>query len=135
MDTGLLLFSDSPLSLTIIFPWRYKLPLGVIILVLALYLARTGMKIVFGEVTEKPGVIRKGPFRFVRHPIYLSEILFYLGLLMFRTSLAAAFIWILAIVFFVYIARYEEKLLLARFGEDYRAYMREVGMYLPRLWK
>jgi protein-S-isoprenylcysteine O-methyltransferase Ste14 len=116
-------------------PLAVQVPLGVIFLALALYMARTGMKIVFGEVPETQGVIRKGPFRLVRHPIYLSEILFYLGLLMFRTSLAAAVIWILAIIFFVYIAKYEEKLLLARFGEDYKAYMRDVGMYLPKLWK
>jgi protein-S-isoprenylcysteine O-methyltransferase Ste14 len=116
-------------------PLAVQISLGVIFLALALYIARSGMNIVFSEVRETPGVIRKGAFKFVRHPIYLSEILFYLGLLMFRTSLAAAFIWILAIVFFVFIAKYEEKLLLARFGEDYRAYMRDVGMYFPRLWK
>ncbi|MHB8105202.1 MAG: methyltransferase family protein [Dehalococcoidales bacterium] len=116
-------------------PLWVQIPLGVILLALALYLARTGMKIVFGEVPATPGVIKKGPFKLVRHPIYLSEILFYLGLLVFRTSLAAVFIWILAIVFFVFIARYEEKLLLARFGDDYKAYMKDVGMYLPRLWK
>ncbi len=116
-------------------PLAVQIPLGVIILALAVYLARAGMNIVFGEVQETPSVIRKGPFRFVRHPVYLSEILLYLALLMFRTSVAATFIWILAIFFFVFIAKYEEKLLLARFGEDYRAYMRDVGMYLPRLWK
>jgi protein-S-isoprenylcysteine O-methyltransferase Ste14 len=116
-------------------PLAVQVPLGVIALAFALYMARAGMKIVFGEVQETPGVIRKGAFKLVRHPIYLSEILFYLGLLMFRTSLAALAVWIVAIVFFVFIAKYEEKLLLKRFGEDYRAYMKDVGMYFPRLWK
>jgi protein-S-isoprenylcysteine O-methyltransferase Ste14 len=116
-------------------PLAVQLTLGVILVLAAFSLARAGMKTVFGEVRETPVVIRQGPFRFIRHPIYLSEIMFYLGLLMFRTSLAAAFVWILAIVFFVVIARYEEKLLLARFGDDYRQYMKDVGMFLPRLAK
>jgi protein-S-isoprenylcysteine O-methyltransferase Ste14 len=56
-------------------------------------------------------------------------------LLFFRTSLAAALVWIIAIVFLHYISRYEEKLLLARFGDDYKQYMKDVPMYFPRLWK
>lgn len=69
----------------------------------------------------------------VRHPIYNSEILFYLGLLLIRTSLAAAAVWIIAIGFLHYISKYEEKLLLARFGDDYKQYMKDVPMYFPKL--
>ena len=116
-------------------PFAVQITLGVIILSLALYMAWAGMNIVFGEVRETPGVIRKGVFNVVRHPIYISAILFYLGLLLIRTSLAAAVIWIIAIVFLHYISRYEEKLLLARFGEDYRQYMKDVPMYFPKLWR
>jgi protein-S-isoprenylcysteine O-methyltransferase Ste14 len=114
-------------------PLAAQIPLGVIFLALALYMARAGMNIVFNEVPETPGVIRKGVFGLVRHPIYNSEILFYLGLLLLRTSLAALVIWIIGIVFLHYISKYEEKLLLARFGDDYRQYMRDVPMYFPRL--
>ena len=35
--------------------------------------------------------------------------------------------------FLYYLSRYEEKLLLKRFGDGYRTYMREVGMWTPRL--
>jgi protein-S-isoprenylcysteine O-methyltransferase Ste14 len=91
------------------------------------------MTIVFNEVRETPGVMRKGVFGVVRHPIYYSEILLYLGLLLLRTSLAAAVIWIIAIGFLHFISRYEEKLLVERFGDDYRQYMKDVPMYFPRL--
>jgi protein-S-isoprenylcysteine O-methyltransferase Ste14 len=122
------------------FPNRYvspvvRVPLGVILLVLSGYLAGTGMSIVFGEKREKSGVIRKGVFNVVRHPIYLSEILLYLGLLMLSVSLAAAAVWVVAIGFLHYISLYEERLLLARFGEEYEQYMREVPMWIPRLGK
>ena len=81
-------------------PLPVQIILGVIFLAAAFYLARAGMKTVFGEVREKPGVIRQGVFSLARHPIYLSEILLYLGLLFFRTSLAAAFVWLIAIRLF-----------------------------------
>ena len=108
---------------------------GVVLLVLSGYLARTGLSIVFGENKEKPGVINKGVFSVVRHPVYLSEILLYLGLLMLSISLAAAVVLVIAIVFLHYISRYEERLLLARFGKEYEQYMREVPMWIPRLRK
>jgi len=116
-------------------PLGVRIPFGVLLLILSGYLAKTGLSIVFGERREKPCVIRKSVFNVVRHPIYLSEILLYLGLLMLSISLAAVFVWVIAILFLYYISRYEERLLLARFGEDYEQYMREVPMLIPRLRK
>jgi len=112
-----------------------RIPSGVLLFILSGYLAKTGLAIVFGDRREKPAVIRKSVFGVVRHPVYLSEILFYLGLLMLSLSLAAAGVWGVTIVFLHHISKYEEKLLLARFGEDYAKYMREVPMWFPRLWK
>jgi len=42
---------------------------------------------------------------------------------------------VITILFLHYISKYEEKLLLSRFGEDYTKYMKEVPMWLPRFWK
>ncbi|HCK99277.1 MAG TPA: hypothetical protein DHW42_04130 [Candidatus Marinimicrobia bacterium] len=116
-------------------PNGFRTPCGIILLVLSGYLAKTGLSIVFGEEREKPGVIRKGVFGVIRHPVYMSEILLYLGFLMLSISLAAALMWIIAIVFLHYISRHEEKLLLERFGKEYEQYMREVPMWIPRLRK
>jgi len=54
---------------------------------------------------------------------------------MLSISLAAAVVWIIAIGFLNYISRYEERLLLARFGQEYKEYIREVPMWIPRLRK
>ena len=116
-------------------PLWVRVPLGCVVLVVAGYLARTGLAIVFGEKRKVPGVIREGVFSRVRHPIYLSEILLYSGCLMLSLSLAAAGVLLAAIAFLHYISRHEERLLLARFGEDYERYMREVPMWIPRLRK
>ncbi len=116
-------------------PLAVRIPLGVVLLAVSGYLATTGLSIVFGEKREEPGVIRKSVFGIIRHPIYLSEIVLYLGFLMMSLSLAATLVWGIAIMFLHHISRYEEKLLLARFGDEYAQYMREVPMWVPRLWK
>ncbi len=116
-------------------PQVIRITLGIIVLVLAGILAKKGMSIVFGEKRETPGVIRKSIFNIVRHPIYLSEILLYLGLLLLSISLAAAVVWIITMGFLHTISRHEERLLLERFGEEYEQYMKEVPMWIPHLRK
>lgn len=116
-----------------IVPSAVRLVAGIIVMILAGYLSMNGMKKVFGEVRDKPEVIRKGVFAIVRHPIYLGEILLYMGLLLFSLSVASMIVWLLAIIFLYYISRYEEKILLDYFGEEYRTYMTEVPMWLPKI--
>ena len=116
-------------------PLGFRLPFGVVLLIISGYLAQTGLSIVFGEKRDNPIVIRKSVFNVVRHPIYLSEILLYCGLLILSISLAGFVVLLMAIVFLHYISRYEERLLLARFGQEYIKYMQEVPMWIPRLRK
>jgi len=73
--------------------------LAVLLLIGSGYLAKKGLAIVFGEKIEKPAVIRKSVFGIVRHPIYLSEILFFPGFLGLSLSLAATAVWVVAVVF------------------------------------
>jgi protein-S-isoprenylcysteine O-methyltransferase Ste14 len=116
-------------------PNSIRFSLGIVFLSLSAFLATKGLSIVFGEKRQNPGVIRKSAFGIIRHPIYLSEILLYLGLLMLSLSLAAALILGIAILFLHYIAKYEETLCLMRYGEEYKRYMRDVPMLVPRFWK
>jgi protein-S-isoprenylcysteine O-methyltransferase Ste14 len=109
-------------------------PLGIAILIVSGYLAAAGLYIVFVQKREQAEVIRKNVFSIVRHPIYLSEILLYFGLLMFKVTLTAVLVWGIAILFLHRISRYEEKLLLRRFGKEYAEYMQRVPMWLPKFW-
>jgi protein-S-isoprenylcysteine O-methyltransferase Ste14 len=114
-------------------PALARKPIGVVLLCASAYCAWSGLSIVFGEVRQNPSVIRKGVFGVVRHPIYLSEVLLYLGLLMLHLSLSAGVVWIGASGFLYYLSRHEERLLLKRFGEEYESYIRDVGMWIPRV--
>jgi protein-S-isoprenylcysteine O-methyltransferase Ste14 len=46
-------------------------------------------------------------------------------------SLASAVLLLVIIVFYRFISRYEEKLLIERFGDEYREYMKKVPMLFP----
>lgn len=116
-------------------PFPVRIALGAALTVVSGYLAKTSLAIVFGEQRETPHVIRKSVYGVVRHPMYLSEIVLYLGLLLMSISLAAALVWAVAILFLRHISLYEERLLLARFGEEYERYVREVPMLIPRFGK
>ena len=120
-------------STIICVPLFVKIPLSVVILFSAGYLARAGLNTVFGEIREDPSVVRKGVFGIVRHPIYLGAILFYLGLLVLTFSIIALVIWILIIAFHYFIAKHEERLLLEKFGNEYEEYKKEVPMLVPRI--
>jgi protein-S-isoprenylcysteine O-methyltransferase Ste14 len=111
--------------------WYFRFIPGIILLIISGYLARAGLRIVFGEKRETPGVITEGVFSIVRHPIYLGCILFYPGLICFTLSLSSVAVWILIILFYWFISRHEEKLLLQKFGKEYEDYMNRVPMLLP----
>ena len=113
-------------------PLWLQIVLGTILLVLSAYLARTGMNLVFSEERSEAVVIRKSVFNHVRHPVYLGELLLYLGLIILSPSLAAAVVLLITFAFLHYVARYEENLLLGHFGDEYRQYMNDVPMWLPR---
>jgi protein-S-isoprenylcysteine O-methyltransferase Ste14 len=77
-------------------------------------------------------LVTGGPYRWVRHPFYVSMTLLLLG-----NSLATANWAILAggtllMTLIVIRASTEERLLIARFGDSYRDYMARTGRFLPR---
>jgi protein-S-isoprenylcysteine O-methyltransferase Ste14 len=114
-------------------PLNIRISLAIFILIIAGYLAKKGLTAVFAEVREKPIVIRNGVFSVVRHPIYLGAILFYLSLLAVFFSTVALFVWVVIILFYIYLCKHEEKLLIEKFGSDYEQYKLETPMLLPRL--
>ncbi len=112
-------------------PNYIRVPIALIVLVISGLLAWTGLKIVFRETRDEPQVITTGVFSIVRHPIYLGSILLYLGFILLSLSLLSFLVWILIIVFYYMISRYEEKLLIQRFGSAYEEYKKKVPMLFP----
>ncbi len=114
-------------------PLYIRIPIAIVILTITGILARQGLTIVFAEVREEPDIIRKGVFSVVRHPVYLSAILFYLSLLAVSFSILAALIWVTIILFYIYLCKHEEELFIEKYGSDYKQYKKETPMLLPTI--
>ena len=107
-------------------PLYIRICLGTLLLVLGGIIARKTMKMVFGEIRDPPRVIQEGIYGFCRHPMYLSALLVYVALFLYSWSLIALGVFLGALLFYSYIARYEEHLLVTHFGDSYRQYQAKV---------
>lgn len=113
-----------------------SLYLRLLILGLALLAAVCLVKsghVVVSHHRRPASLLTSGAFRCVRHPLYLASILTYLGLTVSTLSLFSLALLVGIFVFHNYIASYEEKLLEARFGEEYRNYRKRTGKWVPRI--
>jgi len=81
-------------------------------------------------------LIISGPFAYVRNPLYVGNILLYLGLGIMSFALFP-YLQIIAIIFFLiqyyFIVSEEEKYLLEKFKDDYKDYCKNVRAFFPRL--
>jgi protein-S-isoprenylcysteine O-methyltransferase Ste14 len=85
-------------------------------------------------VGQGTGLVTTGPYRLVRHPIYLGLVLLAAGEALAFGSWPALIIVLSGIVpTFAWRAHAEEALLSQTFGESYALYRKQVGMMTPRL--
>lgn len=49
-------------------------------------------------------------------------------------SIASAVFWMLIIAFYIFICKYEERILTEEFGKDYLEYKKKTGMLFPKLF-
>jgi protein-S-isoprenylcysteine O-methyltransferase Ste14 len=113
-------------------PLVVRLLLLTLVLGTSIYLVKSG-HVVISHPERPTAVVTTGAFRYVRHPIYLGTLLFYLGLSLATASLLSLAVTVPIFCFYNYIASYEEHLLQARFGDEYRRYKRRTGKWAPRL--
>ncbi len=86
------------------------------------------------EVHEGHVVVRRGPYRVVRHPVYVGMAVHLAGACIASGNLVLTFGVLLVGYPLLYLrARAEERLLRAELGPAYDAYAREVGMFVPLL--
>jgi protein-S-isoprenylcysteine O-methyltransferase Ste14 len=83
-------------------------------------------------------LVISGPFAHVRNPLYVGNILMYLGLGIMSMSLFP-YLQIVAILFFIvqyqFIVKEEEGFLIKKFGNDYQKYLQNVPRFFPRATK
>ena len=84
---------------------------------------------------EKTALVAVGPYRFVRHPLYLFQIVMLVGVLFLLPTVLSLFILGLHFGCVRVKAADEESYLLGMHGEGYRAYQGRTGRLLPKLGK
>jgi protein-S-isoprenylcysteine O-methyltransferase Ste14 len=77
-------------------------------------------------------LLRTGPYRVTRNPIYAGEAVVWLGWAFYYGSTAVWAGLAVVCVALAKVVRWEERRLLERFGEDYRAYLEAVPRWLVR---
>ena len=117
-----------------------KIPLVIRLIILgaafapAFYLFKSGHVVVSGD-QRGTEVVSTGAFRYVRHPLYLGSFLIYCSMTVSTASLFCITLLVLIALFYNYIAGYEEKLLEEKLGQDYIAYKKKTGKWVPHLGK
>lgn len=85
------------------------------------------------HVREKHTLSTSGPYKWVRHPMYTVLFMHFLGILFLTENLLIGGA-IISVFIFVISKRLknEEKLMLDTFGEEYRQYMSQTGLFFPK---
>ncbi len=89
-----------------------------------------------GEITIKENheLIRSGPYRTVRHPIYSALLTMYAGTAIVSGQVHALIGLLLAIIAYLRKTRMEEANLVNAFGANYDVYRKETWALLPGLY-
>ncbi len=107
---------------------------GIFLAVQAIYVA--GVHNVNITPTPKPGgvLITSGPYRIIRHPMYLAQVVAIIPLVSDYFTPLRFSILILLIVTLILKMHYEESGLNKQFGEAYREYRKKTKKVLPFIY-
>jgi protein-S-isoprenylcysteine O-methyltransferase Ste14 len=120
-----------------IMSYRTCLVCGIVFIILAPTLALSALRTMRAAGTNvdpaKPAltIVREGPFRFTRNPMYLALCLLQVGLGFFLNDwITLLFVVPLALIFHYGVILREERYLTAKFGEPYLQYKRTVRRWI-----
>ena len=88
----------------------------------------------FVVIKKEHVLITHGIYRFTRNPIYLGAIIGLVGLPMYSASLYGIFTMLFLIPIFINRIRYEEKILVEEFKDDYQKYKDTTKKLIPFIY-
>jgi protein-S-isoprenylcysteine O-methyltransferase Ste14 len=79
-------------------------------------------------------LITSGPYRFIRHPIYLGEILYFLSIPMIFGSIYGFIVMLVLIPMLIHRIGVEERVLVSKFGQEYIEYTQKTKKIIPCIY-
>jgi protein-S-isoprenylcysteine O-methyltransferase Ste14 len=80
---------------------------------------------------REASLVTHGPYRWIRHPFYVSMLLAVIAISLVAANWFLAVIGVGVFAILAVRASTEERNLVARFGSDYEEYMRRTGRFVP----
>ena len=78
-------------------------------------------------------LVREGPYRWVRNPMYIGVFSVLAGeVILFHSPWLLAYMLLAAVIVHLFVVFYEEPHLSRQFGQSYGTYLRTVPRWLPR---
>lgn len=84
-----------------------------------------------GQFENTTTLVRVGPYRFIRHPLYASLILLGTGVCFKNLSMLTLGLALVDVIAMAATARIEEKEMMEKFGQEYDGYMKDTKMFIP----
>jgi protein-S-isoprenylcysteine O-methyltransferase Ste14 len=104
---------------------------GSVLLVTGLGLFLLCAVMVYGAKFRRRGAVVGGPYRVIRHPQYLALAVCGTGLAILWPRILTAALWCAMILAYYWLAKDEERRMVAAHPEEYGAYRQRTGMFLP----
>ena len=79
-------------------------------------------------------LVKHGIYKHIRHPISLAAIIYDVGIPLFFSSLYGFLLMLGLIPLMLYRIKIEEKMLIEKFGDEYREYMKKTKKLIPFIY-
>lgn len=86
------------------------------------------------QIKQGHELVRSGPYRFVRHPIYTGMLSAFLGCALAMDQWRGVLAFVIVLAGFIYKLRLEERWMLETFGDAYRDYRQHSRALIPFLY-
>jgi len=111
--------------------WIIYVPLFLLFFITGSYFIFTSHKIIFSKPEKVADIVTSGVFNKIRHPMYFGSMLLFFSFVILSYSILAFLVWLVIVVFYYFISRHEEKLLIKKYGDKYKEYQEKVPMFIP----
>ncbi len=85
------------------------------------------------QIHRATALVTTGIYRYIRHPQYTGMFMFTLGWILHWPSVITLAIWPVLVVAYIWLAKEEEKTVIAEFEDEYKEYAMKTPRFLPFL--